>query len=126
MGLVSAMITLRNPRYPEIDPIEVEALADTGAIHTCIPEHVAVQLRLDKFDQKEATLADGSTRFLDYVGPLELRFRNRVGLGGALVLGDQVLLGAITMEDMDLVVDPSSRSVQVNPKNPNIGRTTIK
>jgi len=126
MGLVYTMITLRNPRYPELDPIEVEALADTGAIHTCIPEHVAVQLRLDKYDQKEATLADGSTRLLDYVGPLELRFRNRVGLGGALVLGDQVLLGAITMEDMDLVVHPRSRSVEVNPKNPNIGCSTIK
>src|SRR2546430_8133531 len=42
--------------------------------------------------------------------PIELRFKNRVGFVGALVMGDQVLLGAIPMEDMDLVIIPSSRS----------------
>jgi clan AA aspartic protease len=120
------MITLRNPRFPDLQPIEAEALVDTGAVHTCIPEHVAIQLKLDKYDQKEASLADGSTRILDYVGPLELRFKNRVGLGGALVLGNQVLLGAIAMEDMDLVVHPRTRSIDVNPENPNIACSTIK
>ncbi len=30
MGLTNAKIQLRNPRIPELDPIEVDALADTG------------------------------------------------------------------------------------------------
>jgi len=34
---------------------------------------------------------------------------------GALVLGDEVLLGAIPMEDMDLVVNPRDRTVDVSP-----------
>ena len=38
---------------------------------------------------------------------------------GAIVLGDEVLLGAIPMEDMDLVVLPLERRVAVNPLNPN-------
>jgi hypothetical protein len=38
----------------------------------------------------------------------------------ALVLGDQVLLGAIPMEEMDLVVSPRDRTVDVNPDSPNI------
>jgi hypothetical protein len=37
MGLVNAKIQLRNPRIPELAPVEVEALADTGAVHLCIP-----------------------------------------------------------------------------------------
>jgi hypothetical protein len=45
-----------------------------------------------------------------YVGPIEVRFKNRVGFAGALVMGDQVLLGAIPMEDMDLVVIPITSS----------------
>jgi clan AA aspartic protease len=126
MGLAYAMVTLRNPRYPELKPIEAEALADTGAVHTCIPEHMAVQLKLERYDRKEATLADGSKRVLDYVGPLELHFANRVALGGALILGDQVLLGALAMEDMDLVVHPRTRTVEVNPKNPNFANSFIK
>jgi len=125
MGLVYAMITLRNPRYPQLEPVSVEALADTGAVHTYIPEHVAIQLRLEKYDEKEATIADGSKRLLPYVGPLELRFKNRVGLGGALVIGTQVLLGAISMEDMDLVVVPKDRRIDVNPVNPNVACSTI-
>ena len=49
------------------------------------------------------------SRLVPYVGPVEIRFKNRVGLTGALVLGDQVLIGAIPMEDMDLIVIPSTR-----------------
>ncbi len=126
MGLCFAMVSLRNPKHPELEPVEVEALADTGAIHTCIPEHVAIQLKLEEYDRKEATIADGSKRVLPYMGPLELRFKNRFGLGGALVIGNQVLLGAITMEDMDLIVAPRDRKVDVNPASPNIGCSTVK
>jgi clan AA aspartic protease len=120
------MITLRNPRYPDQRPIEVEAQADTGAIHLCIPEHVAMQLRLEEYDRKEVRIADGSLRVVPYVGPVEIRFKNRIGFGGALVIGDQVLLGAIPMEDMDLVVCPRDRSVDVNPNSPNIACTIAK
>jgi clan AA aspartic protease len=126
MGLVMTMITLRNPRYPEQQAIEVEALTDTGAVHMCIPQHVAIQLRLEQYDQKEVTIADGSKRVVPYMGPIEIRFKNRVGLGGALVIGDQVLLGAIPMEDMDLVISPKDRKIDVNPASPNVACSTVK
>ncbi len=126
MGLVMTRITIRNPRFPDLQPIEVDALADTGAVHMCIPEHITVQLRLEQSDQKEVTIADGSRRIVPYVGPIEIRFKNRVGYGGALVMGDQVLLGAIAMEDMDLVVSPKDRRIDVNPENPNIACSTVK
>jgi clan AA aspartic protease len=120
------MLTLRNPRFPDQEPVEVEALADTGSVHLCIPHHIAIQLRLEEYDQKEATLADGSKRLVPYVGPVELRFKNRIGFGGALVIGDQVLLGAIPMEDMDLVVSPKDRKIDVNPASPNIACSIVK
>ena len=126
VGLVTTMITLRNPRFPDQQAVEVEALADTGAVHLCIPHHVAIQLRLEEHDQKEVTVADGSKRLVPYVGPIEIRFKNRVGFGGALVMGDQVLLGAIPMEDMDLVVSPKDRTIDVNPASPNVACSTVK
>jgi hypothetical protein len=76
---VNAKIQLRNARIPSLEPVEVEALADSGAVHLCIPEHVRLQLKLDSLDSKEATLADGSKRLVPYVGPLEIRFKNRIG-----------------------------------------------
>ena len=126
MGLAFAMLTLSNPRNSDLQPIEVEALADTGAVHLCIPEHVRAQLQLEEQGQKEATVADGTKRMVPYVGPIEVRFKNRVGFVGALVLGDQVLLGAIPMEDMDLVFVPKDRRVDVNPESPNVACSMAK
>ena len=120
MGLVYANVILKNPKNPELQPIEVSALADSGALHLCIPEHLRIQLQLDELDHKEVTIADGSRKVVPYVGPIEIRFKNRVGFTGALVLGNQVLFGAIPMEDMDLVVIPATQTLDVNPQSPNI------
>lgn len=126
MGLTNAKIQLRNPRLPDLQPVEVDALADTGSVHLCIPPHTQIQLRLAQVDEKEVTLADGSRKLVPYVGPIELRYRNRTGFAGALVMGDQILLGAIPMEDMDLVVVPKTRTVVVNPDSPNVASSTAK
>jgi clan AA aspartic protease len=119
MGLSFCVLVLKNPRLPDQEPVEVQAMADSGAIFLVIPEHIRLQLSLEVESEKEITLADGSQKMVPYVGPIEVRFKNRVGFVGALVMGDQVLLGAIPMEDMDLVVIPQLRRVDVNPLNPN-------
>ena len=46
MGHVSADIELTNPGLPELTAVRVRALADSGALMLCIPEHVALQLQL--------------------------------------------------------------------------------
>ncbi len=126
MGLVFAKLVLRNPRLPRLTAVKVNAVADSGAVHLCIPERVRAKLRLEAIDDKVVTLADGSKKSVPYVGPIEIRFKNRVGFTGALVMGDQVLVGAIPMEDMDLVVIPKTRTLDVNPKSPNIATTIAK
>ena len=126
MGLVNGNLILRNPRLPDLDPVDVEAMADSGATHLCIPEHVRLQLQLDEVDSKEVTLADGSRKLVPYVGPIELHFKNRVGFTGALVMGDQVLLGANSMEDMDLIIIPRTRTLDINPNSPNFASSIAK
>ena len=126
MGLAHANLTLSNARRDDLAPIVARALADTGAMHLCVPPHVALQLQLDELEKREVTLADGSKRLVPYVGPVVVRFANRHCFTGAMVLGDEVLLGAIPMEDLDLVVRPASRDVVVNPDNPNIPASIAK
>ena len=126
MGIVNANVSLINPRKPDLAAVQIEALADSGAVHLCIPEHICIQLQLEESDKKEVTMADGSRRLVSYVGPIEIRFKNRVGFTGALVMGDQVLLGAIPMEDMDLVIIPKTRTVDLNPNSPNIATSIAK
>ncbi len=126
MGLVHAQIVLKNPRLPELEPLEVRALVETGAVHLCIPVSIQSQLQLESSEEREATLANGSRHRVPYVGPIQVQFQDRSGYVGALVLGDEVLLGSIPMEDMDLVVIPKSRSLEVNPESPNIGTAIVK
>ena len=45
---------------------------------------------------------------------------------GALVIGNQVSLGAIPMEDMDLIIEPAKLRVSVNPLSPNIPLSLTK
>ena len=126
MGIVYTNLTLTNPVKPELQPMDIKALADTGGMHLCIPEHVALQLGVAEHEKREVTLADGSKRLLPYFGPLEVRFGNRRCFVGATVMGDQVLLGAIPMEDMDLVVIPRTGEIGINPRSPDIGTTVAK
>ena len=93
MGLVNAKIQSRNPRRPELEAVEIDALADTGPVHLCIPQHINIQLGLEEKDTKEVVLADGSRKVVPYVGPVELpvresdRVRRRVGHGRRTLVG---------------------------------------
>ena len=126
MGLVNGKIRLKNPRRPETEELEVEVITASGALHLIITEHVRSQLRLAAVATKEVTLADGRRVLVPYVGPVEIRFKNRIGFAGALVMGDVCLLGAIPMEDMDLVVIPKTRTLDVNPDSPDTAATIAK
>ena len=124
MGIIYTDITLINP----VNKLEVRgrALADTGALHLCLPKHLVIQLELEELERREVIFADGSRQSVPYVGPVRLIFQNRSCYVGALVLGDEVLLGAIPMEDLDLILQPSLRKVSVNPDNPNIAVSLVK
>ena len=126
MGLIHANLQLLNPSQPNAKALDVSALADSGAVHLCIPEHVALQLQLRELERREVVLADGRRRSVPYMGPVEVRFANRRCFTGAMVLGDEVLLGAIPMEDMDLVLQPQLQQLSVNPANPNLPLSVAK
>lgn len=124
MGLAHAEIQLRNPRNSQA--MNVTAMADSGSLLLCIPRHVAIQLQLDELEKREVTLADGSSQLVPYVGPVEVHFENRRCYTGALVLGDEPLLGAVPMEDMDVLIHPAMRTLIVNPNSPNIAVSPVK
>ena len=126
MGLIHADLLLSNPKRSDLAGITVTTMADKGALHLCIPPHIVMQLQLDELEKREVTLADGSKQLIPYVGPLMVRFGNRGCFTGAMALGDEMLLGAIPMDDMDLVLRPATRDVSANPKSPNIPASIAK
>ena len=126
MGLVNTEIEITNPKDQSLQAVITDALVDTGALHLCIPESIAAQLNLQEFEKRPVTFANGETKMCSYVGPVCVRWKNRVSFTGAMVLGNEVLLGAIPMEDMDLIVIPSLRKIDVNPLHPNFPASVAK
>lgn len=126
MGMVYSTITLTNPSNTELKAIEVKCLVDTGSTFLCIPEHVALQLQLKEVEKREVTTADGRNTSVPYVGPVRITFENRNCFVGALVVGNGVRLGAVPMEDMDLIVHPKLLKLSVNPDSPNIPHGMLK
>lgn len=126
MGIVYAKIKLANAVMPELTTIEVSCMVDTGSTYLCIPPHIATQLQIRTLEAREATLADGSSRSVPYGGPVRVSFGNRSCFTGALIFGEEVLLGAVPMEDMDLIVIPKLLQLAVNPDSPNFARGYVK
>lgn len=112
----------------QIKRVKVNALVDSGSYMLAINEKIKAQLNLLKVDEQMAELAEGSLIRLEIVGPVEIRFENRRCNVDAMVLpGDsEVLLGAIPMEDLDVLIDPKQQRLIVNPESPNIARKSLK
>ena len=118
MGYVVTEVELSNPRQPERRGVVVNARADTGSMMLCVPDSVARELDIDAESMRDVAIADGRQVKVPYAGPVQVRFGDRTCFVGALVMGNEVLLGAVPMEDMDLVVNPKLGTVTVNPASP--------
>jgi clan AA aspartic protease len=139
MGLIYAEIELINSEdmmlarrhfigEEEIKRMTVNMLVDTGSVYMCINENIQEQLQLPVLEQRKGQLANGHIVEYDVVGPLEVKFKNRRCTVNAMVLpGDnEPLLGAIPLEDMDVLVHPQRRELIVNPDHPYFAQMTLK
>ncbi len=139
MGLVFAEIKLINGddcadfergRIEEknVRQMTVEMNIDSGAIMLAINENIREQLGLRIVEARSAVLADGTMTQLQVTAPIELRFANRRCASQALVLpgNAQPLLGAIPMEEMDLVIHPARHELTVHPDHPYVATMAMR
>jgi clan AA aspartic protease len=112
----------------QIKKEKVTALVDSGAYMMCINEHIQNQLDLMFIERKEAEMADGTITRIDVVGPLIVNFKNRTTSCNAMVLPgeSEVLLGAIPMEDMDVILVPRLQTIDVNPNSKYMAKMKLK
>ena len=120
MGIIYQHIRLANFGRDDLEEIDANALVDSGAAELCIPQHIANQLQLKQLEEREVRIANGDRVLVPYVGGVRVEVFGRQTVTSAIVIGDQVLLGAIPMEAMDLVIHPRSLTLMPNPDSPNV------
>jgi clan AA aspartic protease len=103
-------------------------MVDTGAVRMAINEEIKEKLGLKRGQLLNVAMADGSTKSVEMVGSIKVRFGNRTCYTDAFVLpgNAEPLLGAIHLEGMDLVVIPSENKLEYNPAHPEGGLFSLK
>jgi clan AA aspartic protease len=139
MGLVYAEIELINAgdlelarRYyigeDEIKRMWVTGLVDTGSYMLCINESIQAQMQFPIMEKRIGQMANGERIECDVVSQVEVRFKNRRTICNAMILpGDsEVLIGAIPLEDMDVLIHPLRQELIVNPDHPYFAQMKLK
>jgi clan AA aspartic protease len=112
----------------EVKRMVVSMLVDSGAYMMAINESIQEQLQLPFKEVRKSVLADGSIVEHDVVGPIEVKFKNRTATCNALVLpgNTEPMLGAIPMEEMDVLIHPLRQEMIVNPAHPYYAELKLK
>ena len=104
----------------QVRSLEIEALVDTGATMLMLPADVVERLGLKEKGRRKVRYANGKEDEVPWVGGVRLTLLGRDMIASALVepAGTTALIGQIPLEELDLLVDPKSRSLKVNPASP--------
>jgi clan AA aspartic protease len=124
MGTVYAEITLKNAgdiagvqrgyiTEKEVRATTVQALVDTGCGTLVINDEVRKTLGLEIVGLRGSSLANGTRQVCQVTEPVQIHWKNRDTACRAIVLpgAEDVLLGAIPLEDMDLIINPALREL---------------
>jgi clan AA aspartic protease len=139
MGLVYADITLINGEdlilakrhyigEEEIKQMNINMPVDTGSYNLCINEEIQAQLQFPVVERRNGETADGRVIECDVVDNVQVRFKNRATTCRAMVLigNCEPLLGAIPLEDMDVLIHPQSQQLIINPDHPFYAQMKLK
>lgn len=88
MGLIRGSFVLANPTRPEPVPVDVSALADTGAVHVCVPEHLVIQLNAPTSSCAAGAMRSGADACAG----------SGAGVLAVVMLGE-VVLGEVVLEE---------------------------
>jgi clan AA aspartic protease len=139
MGLIYAEIELINAGdislarknyidQADIKRIIIDMVVDKGTYWLCINEEIQAQLQLSFVEKRSVYTADNRLNEMDVVGPVFVKFKNRTTSCLAMVLpgNSEQLLGAIPLEDMDVMIHPLRQELIVNPDHPYQAVMTLK
>jgi clan AA aspartic protease len=124
VGTVYAEITLKNVfdagkarkglmKEQNVRSATITAIVDTGAMSLVLPEELRQKLGLDVTGERTARIADDRRVSCKVTEPVEVHWKNRDAMVRAVIIpgAETVLLGAIPLEEMDLIVNPTTQEL---------------
>jgi len=137
MGEIRAKVLLTNSmdealhrrkklKKSQIRRYEADALVDTGAVRAVIPAHVMEKLGVMTRGHRVVEYADGRNDTVEVTEPIIFEILGRDTQAEALVLGDEVLIGQIILEQLDLLADCANQRLIPNPAHPDQPVTKVK
>ncbi len=103
----------------EVRKTTIRGVVDTGATRLVVPDRIAKALGVRTIGDVSVRYADGRSAQRRLVGGIQLTFLGRTSVFNAVVEPDResALIGAIVLEDLDLLADGTNqRLVPRDPK----------
>ncbi len=129
MGRVSVTVELTNDEdlisaklghisADKIRRVRISGLVDSGATRLVLPESVAKQLGLELTSTTTVRYANGRTADRAVAQRIRLAYAGRESVFNAIIepARETALIGAIVMEDLDLIIDCTGQ--QLVPRDP--------
>lgn len=105
---------------------ETQALVDTGALTLVIPQKIVEQLGLRIRSRQVARYANGFEEPIGVTEAVLIQCQERQTAVEALAVGDEVLIGQVVLELLDLLPDCKNQRLIPNPANPDYPVAIIK
>lgn len=115
MALTYLSVTVTNPSNGKAKKIDRRFLVDSGATYSVIPEEELKRLKIKPDSKQEFILANGQ-KIVKKMGEARFTYKDHQRTA-PVVFGDKgvYLLGATTLEVMDLILDPINRKLKAMP-----------
>ncbi|MBC8230780.1 hypothetical protein H8E77_14620 [bacterium] len=127
MGVAYAVIKVKRFLSDE-EPIDLRVKVDTGATMLVIPSWVQERFEFPVIRKQSVKYADERHEPRDVVAGIEIEVCCRKGVFSAVVEPQKEygLLGAIIMEELDLIVEPRELKLYPNPRSPELPMAEIE
>lgn len=103
----------------EIHFDETEAIVDRSNVHSALPMDLVKKLGLDIWRKQVIQFADGREKVVQFTDPVKFQVGDREATVETMIAGDEVVIGRVALELLDLVVDRDQERLIPNPAHPN-------
>ena len=119
MGKVMEKVKLTSLFEPK-KSVEVDAVIDTGATMVVLPKDIVDALGLRKVREVKVIYANNKVETKPIYGVVTIELKGRSANLDVLVeeKGSQPLIGQVLLELLDLIVEPKTRKLILNPASP--------